>query len=115
MSAPSARAPSSLLLRLALGLLVALYVVWFRDDQAAVAFFALPPLLLLAGLLFKRRTAAFWSGVIALAWFSHGVMIAYAEPAHRAYALGEVALSVLIVVTASLPGLRARFGRKPAA
>jgi uncharacterized membrane protein len=53
--------------------------------------------------------------VIALAWFSHGVMIAYAEPAQRAYALVEVALSVLIVVTASLPGLRARFGRKPAA
>ena len=114
-AAPVTPAPSSLLLRLALGLLVALYVVWFRDDPMAVAFFALPPLLLLAGVLLGRRTAAFWSGVVALAWFSHGVMIAYAEPSQRTFALLAVALSVVIVVTASLPGLRARFGRKPAA
>lgn len=104
---------SQRVLAAALAALALLFVFWFRDDAhalAALALFAGPPLLLAAGVLRGSRGAAFWSGVLALFWFSHGVMLAYDRPAERGYALAEVALSLLVVAAASLPGLRARFG-----
>jgi uncharacterized membrane protein len=101
------------LLAAALAALALLFVAWFRDDAqawAALTLFAGPPLLLLAGVLRGNRIAAFWSGVLGLFWFSHGVMLAYDRPAERGYALVEVGLALLIIVAASWPGLRARFG-----
>lgn len=102
-------------LALALLALMALYAAWFgpgASPTAELLVFALPPLLLAAGVLRNLRTAAFWAAVLALAWFSHGVMVAWSRPAERGYALAEVALSLVIVFAASLPGLKARFAKK---
>lgn len=105
--------------RIALGVALAalglLFAAWFRADPdylGALAVFALPPLLLLAGVARGSRVAAFWSGVLGLFWFCHGVMLAWDRPAERGYALAEVALALAIIVAASWPGLRARFGRR---
>jgi uncharacterized membrane protein len=94
--------------------LAATYVGWFAGDrQAALAWmvFALPPALLALGVARGWRGAGFWAGVCALGWFSHGVMLAWSEPAGRGWALAVVALAVAVVLAANLPGLRARFGR----
>jgi uncharacterized membrane protein len=95
--------------------LAALYAAWFwtgTDRWAALALFALPPLVMGAWLL--RADAPrlrFWAGVFALAWFSHGVMVAWSRPDERGFALAAVALSLAVVFTANAQGLRARFGR----
>jgi len=102
------------LLALALAGLVVVYLDWFREaDRVALVVFALPPLALAIALLRGAGArAAFWAGVLALLWFSHGVMVAWTRPPERTHALLEVALSLLVVALASLPGLRARFARK---
>jgi uncharacterized membrane protein len=95
--------------------LVGLYLLWFGSQPhpwVAVAVFAGPPMLLAMGVLRGVRTAAFWAGVFALAWFSHGVMVAWSRPPERLFALLEVALAVVVVFASSVPGMRARFGRK---
>ena len=76
--------------------------------------FALPPLLLAVAVLAGRRTAPFWSAVLALGWFCHGVMVAWERADGRAWALAEVALALGIVFAASGPALRARFGGRGA-
>src|SRR5690606_14567138 len=76
--------PSRIVLALALLALAALFALWFRTDAhylAALLVFALPPLLTLVGVLCGSARAAFWAGVLALFWFSHGVMVAYSRPA----------------------------------
>ena len=60
----------------------------------------------------RRWFAGFWASVLALAWFCHGVMIAWSSPDERVLALLETALAVVIVFAASWPGLHARFGRR---
>ena len=104
------------LLCAALFALVAVYGAWFgREAQwFALAVFALPPLWLGVALLRGggARTG-FWAGVLALAWFSHGVMVAWTRPPERLFACAEFALAVAIVLAASLTGLRARFGARP--
>jgi uncharacterized membrane protein len=105
---------SRIVLALALGALVLLFAIWFRGDRqypGALAVFALPPLLLLVGVLRGSSRAAFWSGVLGLFWFCHGVMLAWDRATGRGYALAEIVLALAIVVAASWPGLRARFGR----
>lgn len=103
------------LLAAALLLLAALYASWFAHDPhrlAAWLVFAVPPVLFAFAVASGRRTAAFWSGVFALAWFSHAVMVAWTRPAERGFAFAALALSLLIVFAASVPGLRARFAKK---
>ncbi len=110
-----AAARDRVLLSIALLALAAVFALWFRDDRnviAALLFFALPPLLLALGVWMQRGSARFWSGVIALGWFSHGVMIAWADAAQRGYALAEIALALLIVFVSSASGLRAKFGKR---
>ena len=110
-----AAARDRILLSAALLALAALFALWFRDDRnviAALVFFALPPLLLAIGVWARRGSARFWSGVIALGWFSHGVMIAWADAAQRRHALAEIALALFIVLVSSASGLRAKFGRR---
>ena len=100
---------------LALLALMGVFVAWFGHGASPVAellVFALPPLLLAVGVLRRSRTASFWAGVLALGWFSHGIMVAWSRPDERGHALAEVALALVIVFAASLPGLRARFARK---
>lgn len=99
------------------GALIALAAVdaaWFapRHEWVAVVVFCGPVLACAMGVLRRRRTAGFWSGVLALLWFSHGVMVAWTRPPERSLALAEVALSLAIVLASSLPGLRARFARR---
>lgn len=94
--------------------LAALFAAWFAGDARylqALAVFALPPLLLALGVLARRRSAPFWSGVLALAWFSHGVMLAWERAAERGWALAEIALSLAIVAATCWPALRARHQR----
>lgn len=104
-------------LALVLAALGALYLLWFRDDThlvAAYAIFALPPLLLSALVALGGRVARFLSGVLALLWCSHGVMIAWSDPAQRGYALAETALAIVIVFAASADGLRERSRKRRA-
>ncbi|TCZ83418.1 DUF2069 domain-containing protein [Lysobacter sp. N42] len=106
------------ILVLALVALGVLYATWFASsgqarDPAAALVFGLPPLLFAAATLRRAPRAPFWAAVFALAWFSHGVMVAWTRPAERGFALAEVALALVVVFAASLPGLRARFaGRR---
>ena len=62
--------------------LAGLYLVWFgrQGDTAAVVIFALPPLLFAAGTWRRRPHAPFWAAVLALLWFSHGIMVAWTRP-----------------------------------
>jgi uncharacterized membrane protein len=104
-----------MVLTAALLALSALYVAWFRDDRhalAALIVFALPPALLAIGVLLGRRTASFWSGVAALFWFSHGVMLAWSEPVDRSYATIEILLALVVVFASSARGLMAKFGKR---
>ena len=103
--------PTRLLIGGLLGL-AALFVFWFLDDPVALAVFAAPPLLLAAMNWKGGDKPAFWSGLLALLWFSHGVMVAWSRPAERELALIEVALSLVVVLAASIPGLRARFSKR---
>jgi uncharacterized membrane protein len=104
------------LLRLGLFALSLLYAAWFGRgaEWVALALFALPPLLLAWRLPRGGARVAFWAGVLALLWFSHGVMVAWTRPPERPFALGAVLLSLLVVFASSIPGLRARFGRRAA-
>jgi uncharacterized membrane protein len=105
------RAPSRLVLVAALFALAGLFVAWFHGDRhlaAVLLVFVLPPLLAAIAVLFGGAKAAFWSGVLGLLWFSHGVMVAWSRPAERWPALTEVALALVVVVASSWPGLRAR-------
>ncbi len=102
-------------LALTLFALTALYVAWFWNDRHAVAailVFALPPTLL--GLLAWRgwARAGLSAGLIALLWFSHGVMVAWTQPPERAFAVAEILLALAIIYFASMPGLRARFRKR---
>ena len=114
MSTPTAALARRLLLA-ALIALTGLFVWWFGTAArpwVALAVFALPPALLAVAALRGARQAAFWAGVLALAWFSHGVMVAWSRPPERVFALIEIALAVVVVVAVSLPGMQARFGRR---
>ena len=48
--------------------------------------------------------------MLALFWFSHGVMVAWTRPPERLLAWLEIALSLLVIGASSWPGLQARFG-----
>jgi len=93
--------------------LAVLFSAWFLGRGhlwTALLVFIAPPLLLAIGVLRGSRLAGFWSGVLGLLWFSHGVMDAWSDPAVRAFALVEVVLAIVIIFLASWPGLVARFG-----
>ena len=107
-----------LALTAALALLAALYLWWFRADAHRLAswlVFAAPPLLLAIGTARGRPLARFWAGVLALMWFSHGVMSAWTAPAHAALAWTELLLALLVIALVSVPGLRARRAARRAA
>ena len=106
---------SRLLLAAQLQLLAILYAVWFYGDRQytlALLVFALPPILLMIGVMARRRTAAFWAGVFALFWFSHAVMVAWADPVKAKFAWVGIVLSIGIVLATSWPAFAKRFGSK---
>jgi uncharacterized membrane protein len=99
----------------ALAMLAAVYALWFaRDTHPVIAWivFALPPALLAISAARGRRTAGFWSGVFALLWFSHAVMVAWTRPPERGFAFAAIVISLVVIFAASIPGLRARFAKK---
>jgi len=109
---------SRLVLGVTLFALSVLFSVWMHDDRyriAALLVFALPPLLLLAGVIRGSHKAAFWSGVLGLFWFSHGVVVAYGRPAERGFGWAEIVLALVIVVASSWPGVAGRFRKKKTA
>lgn len=102
-------------LAVALLALAALFVLWFARDEhvlTGLLVFASPPLLLAITAWRGWPRAGFVAGVLALFWFSHGVMQAWSEPVGRGFALGEIVLALAVVYTACIDGIRARFGRK---
>lgn len=106
---------SRIVLAVALFALAALLALWFRGDRhytAVLLVFVLPPLLALAGVLRGSAGAAFWAGVLALFWFSHGVMVAWSRPAEAGYAWMEIVLALVVVLASSWPGLRNKFRRR---
>lgn len=106
--------PARIVLALALFALSVLFSLWFYEDRHRIAvllIFVLPPLLLLIGALRGGVKAAFWSGVVGLFWFSHGVMVAWSRPAEGGYAWGEIVLALLVIGASSWPGLKARFSK----
>ena len=110
-------AATRLSLACAVGLL-ALQIAWhvaFRwpgANPGLLAVLGLPVAAVVALHLAQRRSACFWTGVVALLTFSHGVTEAWTVAAARWPALAEAALSVLAVVSSSWDGMRARFGRR---
>jgi len=113
----SARIPRPLL-ALVLLALSALFAWWFRDDRHVIAtlvVFTLPPLVLAIGARVGSRLAVFWSGVLALGWFSHGIMTAWSHPQARLYGWLELLLALAVVFASNWNGLRARLGRRPKA
>ena len=98
---------SRLVLAGLLQLLAILYALWFWGDR-----FSLPPIVLMIGVMTRRRTAAFWAGVLALFWFSHAVMVAWADPVKAKFAWVGIVLSIGIVLATSWPAFAKRFGRK---
>ena len=112
MKLPPLRHPTLLLALIALA---ALYTFWFLHDKhwlATQLVFTGPPLVLAITLRLGWRLAPFWSGVFALFWFSHGVMSAWSHPETLLLAWVEIVLALMVVMLASLPGLRARFGKR---
>jgi uncharacterized membrane protein len=106
---------SRLVLAALLQLLAILYALWFYGDRQytiALLVFSLPPIVLMIGVMARRRTAAFWAGVLALFWFSHAVMVAWADPVKAKFAWVGIVLSIGIVLATSWPAFAKRFGRK---
>ena len=95
--------------------LAALYGFWFANDTHALAgllVFALPPVLVAIAALAGWHRAGFCAAVLALLWFSHGVMLLWSEPGLRLLASIEVVLSLVIIHAACLPGIRAKRDRR---
>jgi len=89
-----------IVLALLLVALAVLFAVWFAQDKHWL------------GVLVRRGKAMFWAGVLALFWFSHGVMSAWSHPEVALWGWLELALALAVIGVASTPGLRRRFGRK---
>jgi len=107
---PRQRPLAAVLLALAL-----LYGYRFHADPhllAALLVFVGPALILLITLFIGWKRAPLSAGLLALAWFTHGVMSAWTQPLWLWCAWLEILLSLIIIGLVSIPGLRARFSAK---
>jgi uncharacterized membrane protein len=104
----------------ALGALAALQLLWHgwlapprRLPVALVLAVALLPLVPVA-IAARRdlRRGLFWGGVVALPYFCHGVMEAWAAPEVRVLAWVELLLAAGIVLAVGIAGLREHRERK---
>ena len=95
--------------------LAATYVTRFAGDAHALAgllVFATPPLLLAFAAWRGWPRASFIAAVCALLWFSHGVMLAWSDPARRAMACVEIVLALVVVYASCIPGMQARRAKR---
>ena len=102
-------------LAFALLALTLFYAAWFAGDEhllTGLLVFALPPFLLAIAAWRGWHRAGFAAGVLALLWFSHGVMLAWSEPAQRGMALLEGALVLAVIYASCRPGMQARRERR---
>ena len=95
-------------------LLQPLWYLWLAppaNDAGGLALALTVPPLLLPLLALRRgaRRMLLWIGIISLAYFTHGVVAAWTNPAARIPALLEVALCVVLIFTL---GAIARAGRQ---
>ncbi len=93
----------------------ALYAAWLLRGEhmlAAAIVFVSPPLLLAAAALRGWHRAGFTAAVLALLWFSHGVMLLWSAPGQRGWAAAATALALVVIHAACLPGIRARRERR---
>ena len=74
--------------------------------------FALPLIPVCILVLLKHRTFAFWGGTLGLFYFSHGVMEAWAVRDLWPLGIGEVIISVWVIISASWDGMKGRFVKK---
>ncbi|KFN43333.1 DUF2069 domain-containing protein [Arenimonas oryziterrae] len=105
----------------ALGILALLALQWLwhaqlmppeRADRFVVAaLFSLPILPAATLVLLRHRQAAYWGGIAALLYFSHGIMETWSAPGAWPLGLTEAALSVWVVVAGSWEGMQARFNK----
>jgi len=97
--------------------LTGLYLLWFGgmpSPWAALLVFAVPAAAVAIAVLRGWRAAGFWSGVFALGWFSHGIMVAYTRAPEWLFASAEIVLALVVVFAASIPGMKARFSKPKA-
>ena len=85
----------------ALVLLQPLWYFWLAPPANGKPLYALaltlPPLLLPLFALARPRRALLWIGIVALFYFCHGIVAAWAVPAARVPALLEAACCVVLV------------------
>jgi len=108
---------SARVLVVALLALAAVFFAWFRSDRSPMPellVFAAPPLALAYARLRGMPSAGFWASVLALGWFSHGVMVAWSRPAEAVWACVEVLLALVVIFSAAVPALKARAAAKRA-
>jgi uncharacterized membrane protein len=96
--------------------LVALQFAWYlawappaEGDGWIALMLAVPPLLLpLLALRRSAERALLWVGILALGFFSHGVVAAWTTPGARMPALLECALCVVVIGAIGWHTLRSR-------
>lgn len=110
--------PAGMKLGAVLLLLAGLYLAWLtggRHTGAVLAVFVAPPVLLGVASLMGWRQAGYWSSVLALGWFSHGVMRAWTDAPGLLQPLAAIVLSLAIIAIGSGPAARARLAARRAA
>ena len=106
------RARLTLVTTIALFALALTYWYGMRPDMGAVLVFAVPALLMSVLVFLRWAPANLLAGVLALGWFSQGVMQAYVEPSDRVWSLMVALLSVIIVLSVSWVGLKVRKAKR---
>jgi len=101
-----AGAVTSLVALIALALAWELWLAPLRPGGSWLSLKALPLLAPLRGLLHGRRYTFQWTPLLALAYFTEGVVRAWSEPPVRTLALLEIALALALFCCAVL-GARA--------
>ena len=86
--------------------------LWPGASLALLVVLGLPLAAVLLLHALRRPSARFWSGVVALLTFCHGITEAWTLPGAGVPGLAEAAVSALAVVGASWDGLQARFAGK---
>jgi uncharacterized membrane protein len=85
---------------------------WAGGSTALLVILGMPLAAVLVLHLARRPSARFWSGVVALLTFCHGITEAWTLPGALTPGLVEAVVSALAVTSASWDGMRARFARK---